>query len=350
MLESVVGERNDMARAASRTWHGVQGALSILVAVCLVACSSARAGRGASRGTEPPGTGTDGSVSDGTGSVLGWSERECADFAWMPDEELGGRAGLAVPVTLGGRAYWFQLDTGLDVTVLYGDDLVRDLALGTTSRDGMRWARLAGALGGLAFEREVRVGSGTQGNSEGGPPVVGSIGLDVIVGGVVLIDFPGSRICATADSGRGRAVPRSGSTIPAILRDGKLFLEVEIGGELTSEFFFDTGASAMGLVLDRDDWARWVGKAPAAGGVRTRAVRAFSRQLTTLTAEARLGVRAGPIRLESVPLTCVVEHPSLFRSWKFPARGLIGNLPFLDYRLLLDLAPPHPRVEVLAPG
>src|SRR5437867_8555556 len=86
------------------------------------------------------------------------------DFEWAPVKGVSDRGSMVVPIVVGGTTYKYQLDTGSDVTVIYGSE--RAATLGW--RKGRRSVCVPGfKLAGTALpatwaqvqaERQVRPG------------------------------------------------------------------------------------------------------------------------------------------------------------------------------------------------
>jgi len=108
-------------------------------------------------------------------------------FEWVEAKGVSDRAAMRVPVNLDGTRGWFQLDTGLDVTLLYGDNPAER---GWEVHDGMRHV-LNFEIGGIHLG-PTWLHSSTDTGKKGG--LIGSLGLDLLVEYFLLIDYPGRRL------------------------------------------------------------------------------------------------------------------------------------------------------------
>src|SRR5215831_6215709 len=109
-----------------------------------------------------------------------------ARFEWLADPGVSDRASMNVPIELGGRSLNFQLDTGADVTILYGTEEAQKWGWKTGQRSvkvtdiRLGGSKLPSAWCKVDPENHNKDSSGT-------------VGLDQLIGHVVVIDFPGKR-------------------------------------------------------------------------------------------------------------------------------------------------------------
>ncbi|MCB9528120.1 MAG: hypothetical protein H6701_06950 [Myxococcales bacterium] len=257
-------------------------------------------------------------------------------FAWIPDPHLGPHAALAVPLRVGARTAWFQLDTGLDVSRFHDHHAAH--ALGARPLDPSAGspprAALTGRLGAVAFtDHRFTITEPPPGAEPPPPPpfpIHGSIGLDLLRGHVTTLDFPRARFCL------GPAPPPDLGPIdhhPARLEHGKLFVEATLGDHTLPRVFYDSGASALTLVVDRDRWQTLTGDTITG----RRVARSWHRLLTLVDGRAAAPLTVAGLRVEAPTITHVAEAPALFSGWPFPVDGQLGNVPFLDRALVLDL-------------
>src|SRR5207247_11166986 len=61
-------------------------------------------------------------------------------FEWAPVNGISDRGSIVVPIGLGGATYKYQLDTGSDVTIIYGSELAAHLGW----KEGRRSVRVPG--------------------------------------------------------------------------------------------------------------------------------------------------------------------------------------------------------------
>lgn len=275
----------------------------------------------------------------------------CAPFVWLPDPALGPHAALAIPVRIGDAVRHLQLDTGLDVSAIDGLETAEALGLPVErDADGDPWTTLSGRVGAVDFtEHRFSIAVPPPGEPPPPPPetpppvpVVGSIGLDLLRGHVATLDFAGRRFCL-ADRPPADLADRL-DFAPATLADGKLFIAARLGDRALPRVFYDSGASALTLVLDR---ARW--QAETDGETARRPARSWSRIFTLVHGAGRAPLTVAGVRIEAPELTYVAEAPRLFADWPFAVDGQLGNAPFLDRAVVLDLGA-APRFGVSRTG
>lgn len=253
-----------------------------------------------------------------------------AAFEWSEASGISGRAAMRFPVDLDGTEGWLQLDTGLDATLVYGD-LPADR--GWETHDGMyRVPRFD--IG------DIRLGPAwVRSRQENGEEstLLGSLGLDLLVGHMVLIDYPHRRMALMSHGDVPQWLLQNTTWTPAELRDAKFFLNAVIGGESMDGLFFDTGASAFDIVVDFEDWVEITGcTSPEEAPTRWR-VNSWGRTVTAVGAPAHGPLVIGSARIPHPLVFYLQEQPNLFSHWPFQARGLVGNAPFVDRIVILDL-------------
>lgn len=253
-----------------------------------------------------------------------------AAFEWVEAEGVSDRAAMRLPVKLDGTEGWFQLDTGLDVTLVYGDIPAER---GWETHDGMVHVpdfEIGGIRLGPTWLR-TRADGGEDGE------LSGSLGLDLLVGYLVLIDYPGRRLALLRHGEAPLWLLRRTTWAPAELRDAKLFLNVVLAGESLVGLFFDTGASAFDITVDFDRWVELTGCADPESAPTQWTVNSWGNQVVILGAPARGPLIIGSARIPDPQVYYLKEQPNFFRQWPFPAEGLVGNAPFWDRVVIMDL-------------
>jgi hypothetical protein len=265
-----------------------------------------------------------------------------ATFEWTNVKAMSERAALQIPVDLDGTKGWFQLDTGLDVTLLY-DDVAEDH--GWATYDGM-YRVPSFRIGDMSLGPVwIRTREETAARGE----LIGSLGLDLLVGSLVVIDYPGRRLALLRHGDAPAWLWQETSWTPAVLRDAKLFLYVILGGEGVDNLVFDTGSSSFDIIVDVDDWTRFTGYDDPDRAPIQRKVDSWGKKLTAVGAPARGPLTIGSVHVADAEVFFLKEQPKLFSSWPFPARGLVGNAAFWDRVVILDLGI-RPRFGVLGSG
>jgi hypothetical protein len=113
----------------------------------------------------------------------------CTDFEWLPAAGISDKAALRIPILLDKRTYWYQLDTGSDATVLYGTDGKR-----WGWEQGQRFVRVLNVkVGGLEIPAIL---ASVRPEMKADPKdTEGTVGLDVLIGNIVVLDFPNKHFC-----------------------------------------------------------------------------------------------------------------------------------------------------------
>jgi hypothetical protein len=252
-----------------------------------------------------------------------------ATFEWASVKDVSDRAAILVPVNLDGTVGTFQLDTGLDVTVVYGD-IPADR--GWETHDGMYHVP-SFEIGGIDLGPMWLRSREESGRGE----AIGSLGLDLLVGYWVLIDYPGRRLALMRPGEAPLWLWQRATWTPAELRDAKFFPYVILGGKGVGDLFFDTGSSAFDIVVDFDDWIDLTGHAGPDAAPVQRIVSSWGKRVTAVGAPATGPLIIGSARIVSPQVFYLKEQPNLFANWPFPAKGLVGNAPFWDRVLIMDL-------------
>ena len=252
-----------------------------------------------------------------------------AAFEWTSADGVSDRAAMRVPVDLDGARGWFQVDTGLDATVVYGGIPVErkwEVLEGKCLAPGLR-------IGGIRMGPVwlCAGGNGPEGD------MLGSLGLDLLVGRLVVIDYPGRRLAIMQPGDAPPWLLRQTSWTPAVLRDGKFFLTAVLGGEDIDGLFFDTGASAFNVTVDFGTWKALTGCTGPDSATTRWAVSSWGNEVTAIGCAARGPLVIGSARIPDPPVFYIKEQPNLFSGWPFPATGLVGNAPFWDRVVILDL-------------
>jgi hypothetical protein len=237
---------------------------------------------------------------------------------------------MRLPVVLDGVRGWFQLDTGLDVTLVYGDVAA---VRGWETHDGMLHVP-SFDIGGIHLGPSW-IRSDTHMGTKG--VLSGSLGLDLLVGGFVLIDYPNRRMALMKPGQAPLWLLQRTTWTPAELRDAKFFLTVVLGGKTVQGLFFDTGASAFPITVDFEKWVELTGCAGPEAASTHWTVSAWGKKVTALGSPARGPLVIGSARILNPTVFYLKEQPSLFEQWPFPATGLVGCAPFWDRVVILDL-------------
>jgi len=271
-----------------------------------------------------------------------WSSRSFGDTTFA-------RVALMVPVRLDGRSEIFrmQLDTGCNVSMVYEtpfEDL-RYLARPVEGRDF--FVSLGGAVGNCPFHSFpflVYEDFGSPLEKQGERPLIGTVGLDMLAGKVLVLDYPNGRFCLV-DSIAGeleRLVSRA-AWVDVRVRNDKLFLPLRIGNTDYEGFFFDTGASMLPLTTRPDIWRRLTGRfGDEEDNIRIEAP-SWGKKVVIVGAPVKGSVRIGALE---------VPHPLAYfaSTGLVETEGIVGNALFYEeYLIIIDFL--HNRFGILkSPG
>ena len=254
-------------------------------------------------------------------------------FEWAPVPGVTERGALLVPVEIAGANLKYQFDTGADATVLYGTDLA--------SRLGWSQGRRSVKLPGIRVGETLLPATWAQVQGDRVPEAgqsAGTLGLDVLIGKVVIIDFPGKRLFVIPRADVPGALWNRIVWTDAEIRNGKFFVHLRVNGRQINDLFFDTGASMFPAIFDVARWESTTGRSEAGATQRVR-VNSWGRKVNMLGAPITSAVEVDSLRYEK-PLVFFQKEkdaPSNFMNWPFPVGGSIGNALFFDEVIAMDL-------------
>ncbi len=285
-----------------------------------------------------------------------------SDFQWVPTKvgaKTLDRAALVLPVRLAGLPglYHMQLDTGADVTMLYGVPY-RDLLQrhgkaapppGDHDRTPVQLNGTVGAYRTRRFPVLIREKHGKVFDAAEKIRIVGTLGLDFFAKRKLLLDYPNARFAIVEERARiPQPIGRRARFFPVAVRDKKLFIPVEVGGKPLADVFFDTGASLFPLSVDKPLWEEMTGRKGDEPDNDRIEGKSWGNPIVFLGALTKEPLRIGPLDVGRV----MVYHKHVgpkeldFASWSFKATGLVGNAPFYDsFMIVLDL--PNRRMGLM---
>jgi hypothetical protein len=271
------------------------------------------------------------------------SSMGCTSFRWINAEGISDKAALQVPITLDGKQYWFQLDTGSPFTYIYGS-LATSRGWKAVSPAGGMLPIPAGVKGGA---RAVRVPGGSIGGlklpvlqlismqeDEANHEPSGTLGLDVLDGYIVLLDFPGGHFCVMPRADFPSELDSKTAWIPAQIRNGSLRFEVKVGDERL-DVLYDTGSSWQDLVLDWDRWKNLTGASGETDAKRKVEGRSWGGNLKIFGAPLKGELRLGALRFQHLEATSTPTGANDFKNSGFD--GMLGNALFFNDVVVLDL-------------
>jgi hypothetical protein len=167
---------------------------------------------------------------------------------------------------------------------------------------------------------------------------VGTLGLDLLMGRMVVIDYPGQRVCLVASNDVPAELTGQVEWVPAEIRSGKLFVSAKLGERPLDGLFFSTGgASALPLAVDQATWAALTGRT----GERDATSRVTPPSRGTpqpfVGAPAQGALELGGLRMDAPLVYYPAAEPARFRGLGYPAAGVLGNALFWDRVVVLSL-------------
>ena len=112
---------------------------------------------------------------------------------------------------------------------------------------------------------------------------------------------------------------------------------MSLWSEGISDVIFDTGSSAFDIIVDRDDWIELTGIDKLDTAPIQRIVNSWGAKVTAIGAPARGPLTIGSAHIANPRVFFLKEQPNLLSSWPFPARALVGNAPFWNRIVIMDL-------------
>jgi hypothetical protein len=238
---------------------------------------------------------------------------DCSRFERVTQD--GGEA-ITVDAVIDGRKKTLQLDTGAAASEL-GDVSATGLT-GTSVKTGKT------ELGPLWFMKQ-----NTDGNT---------LGLDALIGQVVAIDYPRSRICFSKPANFPFAIYSATHWSPAVIREGHLWVPVKIGPKEYRNFFFDTGSSLLPLFTDASLWRTFTGLTGPKAAHHVLSGNSWGESMKLVGSEIKAKVRIGDVEVGSPVAYFQPAKPTTFATDQSGADGLFGNALVSDHIVLLYLS------------
>ena len=244
------------------------------------------------------------------------------EFEWVAAPGISERGSLNVPVTLGDSTYKYQFDTGADVTIIYSGEAAKKFGW----RKGRRVVRVPGiGLGGTLLPASNVVVNGQEVEPGG---TAGTIGLDVLIGHVVVLDFPAQRIYVTLRADIPAAVWDRTVWTPAEIRGGKFFVHFKLNGAESKNLFLDTGSSAFRLIMDTGQWKMHTQTADDHHPPKVITANSWGKELQFVGAPALGAIEIESLRLDHPMIFHTPADPDSYHSQPHGAYGPLGNALF----------------------
>jgi hypothetical protein len=250
----------------------------------------------------------------------------CTSFTWSADKE-SPYAGMIVPISLDGVTYKFQLDTGADTLITYGKTPHTNWKTqGKTVRiENVRFA-------GMSFAATLGYPQPSMPDND----VQGTLGLELLVGNVFIIDFPKQRVCLFNHADAPDRLMDAARWIPGEIRHGHFSIDTELDGIKLKDMIYDTGSSSRGLDVDFEVWKLLTGRTEAIGTTPPIEEHIWGKPMHLIRAPAKGNLTVGKSVLSGLMVSTTLERPHYYRD-DMTAGGVIGNAPFLHDIVILDL-------------
>ena len=212
------------------------------------------------------------------GVIAATDDLSCSRFEW---DDPSAKAVMRVPISLDGKPYWYQLDTGADVVIPYG----------LTKSEG--WSPRGSAVripnvrfAGMSFPAILGYPTKDMPDSPSPEDLHGTVGLEPLIGHALVIDFPKQRICLLERADLPESLSREADWSPAEIRRGKLFLDIDLNGKKLDGILYDTGSSPDALVVDFSLWKEATGRSGSKDATNHTTAQSWGRVLEFIGAPA----------------------------------------------------------------
>jgi hypothetical protein len=269
-------------------------------------------------------------------------------FVWLADSSarpVVPQAVLLLPITLPGcpRRCYVQFDTGAPTSVFYA----RPLAALAAHYPGVRphlqpradtLHQLQFGLGnGQVQARRLHIidyGARALPADTAAPLLVGTLGADVLVGQVLVLDYPRRRLHLLAQVPD--SLERRAAFVPLAFTGRRLVLSTAVAGE-PRQLLFDSGSSAFALLTSP---ATWQQLASPRATPQVAAVNSLGKTLTAHTVATTADLQLGPVRVPLRTVTYMEGTTLMQRSlMRFSGMGgMLGNRPFNQHTIVVDVA------------
>ena len=260
----------------------------------------------------------------------------CSSFEWDSDKTV-----MKVPISLDGKLYWYQLDTGADVVIPYGPPKQKGWsARGSAIRiPNVRFA-------GMSFSSILGYPNKDMPLDPSNPKdPKGTVGLEPLIGHTFVIDFPKQRICLLERADLPEDLTREADWTPAEIRHGKLFVDLDLNGKKLEGILYDTGSSPDALAVDFSLWKEATGRSGTKDATTHANAQSWGRELEFIGAPASGDLKIGNHVYRRPLMTTVPAQPDSFRT-EYGGQGLLGNALFTRSIIILDLGA-HPRFGII---
>jgi hypothetical protein len=259
------------------------------------------------------------------------SSLSCSSFKWI-SSPVSDKSGILVPITLDGRNFWYQLDTGAPGLLPYGSAIEEGW-----SKRGSAYRIPNVHFAGMTFtsvlgypDKDMQV-----------PPNPiephGTVGLELLIGKVLVIDMPRQRVCLLERGDLPESLGYAADWSDAEIRKGKLYMDLELNGRKLDDIFYDTGASSLSMRVDMNLWKEATGKSGISDAqARYKLCCSWGHEIELIDAPASGNLKIGSHVFQKPRMTTKPANPDQFRKENW-GQGLLGNEPFARSIVILDL-------------
>ncbi len=260
-------------------------------------------------------------------------------FIWS-SAKIGGKecpkAAMLVPIEIPGvpGTLYAQLDTGADATIFYGK-ILRKFGIDVDSINGdmpsFRWYGSSSPLERPLFLNWTIDADIDSLSDDPHDRLVGTIGLDKVVGKILVLDFPRERYAVlddTADLADISAGPID--YVPATISYNKFYVSIEMGEDTIPAVRYDCGSSSAALILPLDWWQWATGLNGNESTVVKDSISSWGKYVAIWAAPSQYDMVIGDFRMKTPTVT--------FVDWPDPAletTKLLGNAAFADSCLVI---------------
>ena len=255
-------------------------------------------------------------------SRYGLEKLPCAAFTWNSERNV-----MYVPISMNGQVYKYQLDTGADEVVLYGKSKHEGWA---AKHEGVRIPDVDFAGSSLPAIVAYRLPEVPDVDLQG------TVGLDLLMGKVFVIDFPMQKICLFSRADLPDALDTAADWSKAEVRHGKFFLTAEFDGHPLDGIFYDTGSSPSTLLVDYPLWQQLTKRNSETGSQTSGDAVSWGKKQHYIGAPAVGALKIGARTFRNPYVDTNTSKPDDFKE-SDQAQGLLGNALFMKSIVILDL-------------
>ena len=248
---------------------------------------------------------------------------DCSKFEVVKQD---GGAAITVDVLIDGKKKTLQLDTGS------GTSQIGDVSAAGLTASSVKIGKTE--LGPLWFMKQNTDGS--------------TLGLDALIGWVVALDYPRSRICFSKPANFPFPIYSATHWTPAVIRESHLWVPVTIAGKNYENFFFDTGSDLLPIFTDASLWRSLTGLSGPKFASHVLSGNAWGETMKLVGADVKAKIRIGDVEVGSPIAYFQPAKPTTFATDQSGADGLFGNALVSSHIVLMYLSS-RPLFGILAP-